>query len=176
MNAVQDWKLASTRDTATVTPEWDEVNAPLIDGLSVREVRNVLTHNGVLTEIFRDNWTFAATAVSQVFARQMDPGAISAWHCHGVTTDHLSCVAGRMRLVFFDAREDSPTRGVVRVVIAGSERPKTIEVPPGVWHGVQNLGAAPSLLINCVDQSYDYGAPDHWRLPLDTPEIPYRFT
>jgi len=31
----------------------------------------------------------------------------------------------------------------------------------------------PSILVNLVDAAYSYDDPDHWRLPPDTPEIPY---
>jgi dTDP-4-dehydrorhamnose 3,5-epimerase len=41
---------------------------------------------------------------------------------------------------------------------------------------VQNIGDGPAAVLNAVDRAYDYEDPDHWRLPADTPEIPYRFT
>jgi dTDP-4-dehydrorhamnose 3,5-epimerase len=44
-----------------------------------------------------------------------------------------------------------------------------------VWHGVQNVHPGPSSVLNLVDRAYRYEAPDHWRLPPDTAEIPYRF-
>jgi dTDP-4-dehydrorhamnose 3,5-epimerase len=50
-----------------------------------------------------------------------------------------------------------------------------VVVPPGVWHGVQNTGSVPGLLLNVVDRAYCYEEPDHWRLPADTANIPYRF-
>jgi dTDP-4-dehydrorhamnose 3,5-epimerase len=48
-------------------------------------------------------------------------------------------------------------------------------IPPGVFHGVQNISSQPAVLLNLVDKAYQYEAPDHWRLPLDTDKIPYRF-
>jgi dTDP-4-dehydrorhamnose 3,5-epimerase len=42
-----------------------------------------------------------------------------------------------------------------------------------VWHGLKTLGATPSLILNLVDRAYSYENPDHWRLPPDTPEIPF---
>jgi dTDP-4-dehydrorhamnose 3,5-epimerase len=48
-------------------------------------------------------------------------------------------------------------------------------IPSGVWHGVQNLQATESRVLNLVDVAYEYEDPDHWRLPADTAEIPYSF-
>jgi dTDP-4-dehydrorhamnose 3,5-epimerase len=50
-----------------------------------------------------------------------------------------------------------------------------VVVPPGVWHAVQNLAPETSTLLNLVDHAYDYEKPDHWRLPIGTPLIPYSF-
>ncbi|MDO9635444.1 MAG: hypothetical protein Q7I95_00660, partial [Thiobacillus sp.] len=44
-----------------------------------------------------------------------------------------------------------------------------------VWHAVENITSAPALLINAVDKAYRYESPDHFRLPLETDQIPYRF-
>jgi glycosyltransferase involved in cell wall biosynthesis len=33
-----------------------------------------------------------------------------------------------------------------------------------------------SVLLNLVDNAYRYEDPDHWRLPPDSPQVPYRFT
>jgi dTDP-4-dehydrorhamnose 3,5-epimerase len=43
----------------------------------------------------------------------------------------------------------------------------------GVWHGLRNLEPARSTVVNIVDRAYEYEALDHWRLPADSPEIPY---
>jgi hypothetical protein len=57
--------------------------------------------------------------------------------------------------------------------VFGHERPLLVVAPPGVWHGLKALGATPSLTLNLVDRAYSYETPDHWRLPPDTPEIPF---
>lgn len=162
------------RDAQSITADWQPLQ-DIICGVSCREVRNVMKNNGVLTEIFRRDWGFQNVEVDQVFQVMLEPGAVSAWHTHANTTDRLFCTSGRMRIVLYDARADSPTRGRINVFRAGLERPQLIVVPPGIWHGVQNIGSVPATLINLVDRAYTYETPDHWRLPPESPEIPYSF-
>jgi dTDP-4-dehydrorhamnose 3,5-epimerase len=38
---------------------------------------------------------------------------------------------------------------------------------------LKTLRTAPSLTLNRVDRAYSYENPDHWRLPPDTPDIPF---
>ena len=85
-------------------------------------------------------------------------------------------VSGTLRVVLYDDREDSSTRGGVNVVNVSNVRPTLLVVPPGVWHGVKNLGVGMVNFVNYFDRPYNYEDPDEWRLPQDAPEIPYSFT
>jgi len=135
----------------------------------------VLTNNGSLVELLRTEWLGDSTRVDQVVLRTLDPGAVSAWHVHRSMTDRLFCVAGRVLVVLYDARQSSPTHTQLAEYRLGPQRPTLLIVPPGVFHGVKALGTEPAMLINMVDQAYSYSEPDHWRLPPDAAEIPYRF-
>ena len=103
------------------------------------------------------------------------PGAISAWHLHQKKTDHLFTTGGHLRVVLYDDREGSATRGQVDILHASPMRPQVVVIPPKVWHGIQVLGAEPGTFVNYFDDAYDYDDPDDWRLPKDTDEIPYAF-
>lgn len=100
-------------------------------------------------------------------------GAISAWHAHEFTTDRLFVTQGLVRVVLYDAREGSPTRGLLNEFRFGLVRPAIVSVPPRVWHGVQNIADGPSTILNIVDRAYDYDDPDHWRIPHTSTEIPF---
>jgi dTDP-4-dehydrorhamnose 3,5-epimerase len=134
---------------------------------------NVLAGDGYLTEIWRPEWELDGLGVGQVFQRVMDPGGASGWHAHGVTTDRLFSSSGRLHLGLYDGRRSSATHGNVADFWFGSERPAVVVVPPGVWHAVRNVGTSAVVYINVVDVAYDYADPDHYRLPLDTPLIPF---
>lgn len=169
------WLLdGAVKDRQTVTASWSPTDQRLIDGVTVREIVNVPKQNGYLTEIFRRDWNHGID-VDQVFQTVLNAAAISAWHAHATTTDRIFVSFGLMRIALYDARENSSTRGLVNEFRFGTVRPALIIVPPRVWHGVQNLSAESSALLNLVDRAYDYDDPDHWRLPPDDPSIPFRF-
>ena len=165
----------AARDRQSVLRDW-QPQMHLIDGVIVKEVRNVAKDNGYLTEMWRDDWSLPGASIAQVFQASLEAGSISAWHVHRHATDRLFANHGLLKVVLYDARAGSPTHGLVNVVRCGTTRPLLVVVPPGVWHGVQNLGSTMALLVNMPDRAYQYESPDHWRLPHDTPEIPYSFT
>jgi len=165
----------SIRDGQSITRDWQPLQS-LIDGVQVREIRNVAKDNGYLTEIWRDDWAIMPSTVAHVFQAMIEPRGISAWHVHRHATDRLFASHGLIKVVLFDARAGSSTERRLNVFRCGTVRPALIVIPPGVWHGVQNLGATPALLLNLPDRAYQYESPDHWRLPPDTDRIPYTFT
>lgn len=164
----------SVKRKQSVTADWS-VLGEAIDGVETKEIRSVIKQNGYLTEIYRRDWDLDKNAVDQVFQVFLNPGATEAWHMHAKTTDRFFASNGRVLLVLYDARESSPTRGLVNEYRLGVERPMLVVVPPGVWHGVSNIGPESATLINLVDSAYNYESPDHWGLPHDTDKIPYQF-
>ena len=167
--------LGAQKDPQSITSDWISLQEA-IEGVCVREMKNVVKNGGdVLCEVFRRDWMLDEGTVDQVFQSVMNPGSISAWHVHYLTTDRLFASHGLLKVVLFDARENSSTRGRINEFRFGALRPALLVIPPGVFHGVQNISHEPAVLLNLVDQAYRYEDPDHWRLPPDSDKIPYRF-
>jgi dTDP-4-dehydrorhamnose 3,5-epimerase len=164
----------ATKDEQSVTADWT-VLQDQIDGVRLIEVRNVIRDSGHLTEVLRRDWFDTEVEIDQVFQITLSPHGISAWHVHLDTTDRLFVNVGMVKVVLYDGREESPTRGRINEFRLGERRPGLVIVPPGVWHGIKNLLEVESRVMNLVDVAYEYQDPDHWRLPHDTAEIPYSF-
>ena len=143
--------------------------------MRTREVKHIVTGNGITTELFRKDWGIVGNEVTAMIHVTLRPGAVSAWHMHKLKTDHLFAVGGAIRAVLYDDRDGSPTRGRVDVLNLSPMRPMLVVIPPGVWHGIKALEPEPGMFVNFFDREYDYEDPDDWRLPADTSEIPYQF-
>jgi dTDP-4-dehydrorhamnose 3,5-epimerase len=160
------------KDEQSITADWVVLQEP-IEGVRLIEVSNVLRDTGLVTEILRSDWFDSPPEVDQIFQLTLEPGALTAWHVHMHTTDRLFVSTGQAKIVLYDGRPGSPTHGRINEFRLGERRPGLLVVPAGVWHGVKNLGSAPGTVVNIVDFAYRYEDPDHWRLPPDSPEIPY---
>lgn len=176
MSATENWLLPNAcQDGQSITKDWQPASLRLIEGVAIHEVRPVLTGYGHLTEVLRSEWLPDNKKVDQVFASTIQPGGLSAWHAHGMTTDRLFALAGEILVVLFDNRADSPTHGLINEIRLGTQRPSLVTIPPKVWHGVQNTGNTSAVLLNAVDRAYRYDGPDHWRVAPDAPDVPYIF-
>jgi dTDP-4-dehydrorhamnose 3,5-epimerase len=162
------------KDGQTVSADWQPPQR-LLEGVKLVEVRNVIKGRGLLTEVFRSDWRVDGAAVDQVFQVVLGAGEVSAWHVHRSALDRLFVNYGAVRVVLYDVRRGSATFRALNEFRLGLERPALVVVPPGVWHGVQNMRDEPAAVLNLVDRAYDYADPDHWRLPASSHRIPYRF-
>lgn len=109
----------------------------------------------------------------QVYVSKNYPGVIRAWHYHQAQTDIWSVVSGMIKAVLYDMRPDSPTQGQLQEVFLGDDNPAALVIPVGIAHGYKTAGVEPSLLLNFTDHVYNRESPDEFRIPWNSPDIPY---
>jgi len=160
------------KDGQTVVPGGARARSPNIDDVEIHELGNIITRSGFMTEIFRVDWPAMNITVRQINWAELGPGGITDWHAHAKQTDRLIGVGGNIKLVLWDGRESSPTKGATDVIRIGAVRPIVVIVPPGVWHALRNESGQPAGYINVADELFDYKNPDNWRLSKESKDIP----
>lgn len=107
----------------------------------------------------------------EIYFSTVYPGVVKGWHRHTEMTLNYACVHGRIKLVLFDDREGSPTRGEVMERFLGPDDYSLVQIPPGVWNGFKGMGSEPAIVANCSTHPHD--AARSTRLdPFDN-DIPY---
>ena len=146
-----------------------------IAGVQVKSLRAIPDERGWLMEILRRDETDLLPAFGQVYVSATYPGVVKGWHYHKKQVDNFTCVAGMVKLVLVDTRDDSPTSGMVNEFFIGTQNPMLVQVPALVYHGWKCISQEPSLVINVPSEPYDRDAPDEFRLdPHGT--LPYDWT
>ncbi len=150
-----------------------------IAGVVFRPTRPVPHDDGHVTEVARASWDVLGAPLVQVHITTTLPGRVRAWGLHQLGTDRLFVVSGLVRIVVFDGRNDSPTRGRINVFTVSEKNPGLLIIPPDLYHGWKNIGTAEAIIINMPDRMYNYEAPDALDLPWDSEAaqriVPYRW-
>ncbi|MBN1355017.1 dTDP-4-dehydrorhamnose 3,5-epimerase family protein [bacterium] len=144
----------------------------MIDGVGVKHLKVIPDERGYLMEMFRSDWP-EFHRFGQAYITAVYPGVVKGWHYHKNQTDNFICVSGMAKVVLFDGREKSPTKGEINEFFIGTLNPQLIVIPPGVLHGFKGISQDISLIVNIPTQLYRYEQPDEYRLPAHTPDVPY---
>ena len=166
---------AALADSATVTSSGEPL-APAPHGSVSRQSRTHVDDRGEVTELFDLRWDWHPDPITFVYTYTLRPGHAKGWGLHKLHEDRYFLLEGRMEIICFDVRPDSPTCGKVSKIILSKENPRIVSIPAFVWHANINIGEGITRVINFPTRPYDHAAPDKYRLPLDTKLIPYRIT
>jgi len=146
----------------------------MIDGAAVKHLRMIADERGRLMEILRgDEELFSR--FGQVYMTTTSPQVVKAWHYHKKQDDYIACVKGMLKLVLYDDREGSPTRGRISEFFIGDYNPCLIKVPRMVYHGWKCISPEEAIVINIPTEPYDSEAPDEYRFDPHKNDIPYRW-
>ena len=146
---------------------------PLIQGVKTKKLAVHCDERGRLMEMLRADDPEMDVRFGQVYLTTAYPGVVKAWHYHHKQTDHFVCTRGMMKVVLFDDREGSPTRGTINEFFIGEHNPMVVEIPRLVYHGFKCISDYEATVINITTECYNYKDPDEFRLPPHGGPIPY---
>jgi dTDP-4-dehydrorhamnose 3,5-epimerase len=144
----------------------------MIDGVQVKELNVIPDERGRLMEMLRSDDDIYSQ-FGQVYMTTAYPGVIKAWHYHKIQDDHFVVVKGMIKLVLYDDREGSKTRGEVNEFFMGMHNPILVKIPRGIYHGFKSMGEEEAIVINVPTEPYNRETPDEYRIPADDESIPY---
>lgn len=141
-----------------------------VDGVIIRPLRRIADERGTIMHGVRsDN---ALSPFGEVYFKRLYAGVVNGWHVHETLELNYICLTGMIKLVLFDMREGSPTRGALQEIFFGDDNYCMVHIPPGIANGSKGMGQPWSLLCNVASHPHD---PDlkYRRLDPHSGEIPY---
>lgn len=173
--SILDRTLASAaRDKQTVSMDGKLLHET-IDGVSIREVPTHTDERGSLVEIYDPRWGWHPAPMVFAHCFTIRPGYVKGWGLHETHEDRYFILFGDMELVLFDPRPNSPTCGKVGKILMSESNRRLVNIPAFVWHAERNIGSKDVVVIDLPTKPYNHADPDKYRLPVDTPLIPYSF-
>ncbi|MBI4099624.1 dTDP-4-dehydrorhamnose 3,5-epimerase family protein [Candidatus Microgenomates bacterium] len=137
-----------------------------IEGVYAKNLKTWVDGRGDLTEIWSLSWEDKdkLAPIEHVYYNLTDQGVTKGWHWHTKTFSQFVCPAGKMQVVLFDLRQDSPSFGEVNQFICSSKNPMYIKIPPYVLKGWKALEPG-ALIINLLSSK---GNEDNFKVPVAT--------
>jgi dTDP-4-dehydrorhamnose 3,5-epimerase len=142
----------------------------VIEGVQIFPLRRIVDERGSVMHMLRADADHFER-FGEIYFSTVNPGAIKGWHIHREMTLNYACVAGMVKVVLYDDRDHSDTRGQLQELFVGDQNYALVRIPPMVWNGVKGLGGTPAMVANCASHAHD---PDEIsRLDPFSDRIPY---
>ena len=109
----------------------------------------------------------------EVYFTNIKFGEIKGWNKHKKMTLNYAVVSGVIKLVLYDVREDSVTKGEVQEIVLGGDNYCLVKIPVGIWNGFTGISSEPAIVANLASEPHD---PDEIvRLDPFSKDIPYQW-
>jgi dTDP-4-dehydrorhamnose 3,5-epimerase len=163
---------AAVKDRQMVTTEGDTVET-LPQGVSFHAVPTHSDSRGTVVELFDTRWQWHPDPLVFAYCFTLRPGCAKGWNLHKLHDDRYCLLQGEMELILYDVRPESSSCGVVSRIVLSEHNRRLVNIPKFVWHADVNVGSGDCVVVNFPTTPYDHANPDKYRLPLNTPLIPY---
>ena len=125
-----------------------------IDGIVVRPLKRISDERGSIFHMLRaDDENFSG--FGEIYFSMVYPGVVKGWHFHERMTLNYAVPIGMIKMVCFDDRSDSSTRGNIMEIVLGDLNYCLVTVPIGIWNGFKGIGTTPALVANCASIPHD---------------------
>lgn len=142
----------------------------MIDGVLIHPLKQIPDERGKIMHMLRcDDPHFER--FGEVYFSLVYPGVVKGWHLHKRMVLNYAVIVGMIKLVLYDDREGSPTRGELMELFVGEGNYVLVRIPPGVWNGFKGIGVTPAIVANCATEPHD--PEEIVRMEPFTDKIPY---
>jgi dTDP-4-dehydrorhamnose 3,5-epimerase len=146
------------------------LNENTIDGVIVVPLRRIPDERGTIYHMLKRTDPYFSR-FGEIYFSTVYPGVVKGWHRHKNMTLHYACIQGRVKLVIFDEREDSPTKGKLMELFLGPDDYSLVVIPPDLWNGFKGMGDEPAIIADLIDIPHDQA--DSIRIDPHNNHIPY---
>jgi dTDP-4-dehydrorhamnose 3,5-epimerase len=126
----------------------------MIDGVQIIPLRRIPDERGTIYHMLRCNDPHFQQ-FGEIYFSTLYRGVIKGWHRHREMTLNYACIFGSVKLVVYDEREYSPTRGELMEVYLGPDNYSLAIIPPEVWNGTKGMSDPHAIIANCCTHPHD---------------------
>jgi dTDP-4-dehydrorhamnose 3,5-epimerase len=144
----------------------------MIEGVQVVPLRRIPDERGTVMHMLRATDPHFA-AFGEIYFSTVYRGVVKGWHRHRDMTLNYACVFGRIKLVLYDERAGSATKGELLEIFLGPDDYALVVIPPGVWNGFKGMSDPFAMVANCATHPHDPQRSD--RLDPFANHIPYQW-
>jgi dTDP-4-dehydrorhamnose 3,5-epimerase len=142
----------------------------MIDGVRITPLRQIEDERGKVMHMLRaDDAGFVK--FGEIYFSSVLPGMVKAWKLHREMELNCAVPHGVVKLVLYDDRDASETRGHIQEIMMGEANYCLVTVPARVWSGFKCVSDTMAMLANCA--TLPHSSEEYERRDMLDAFIPY---
>lgn len=121
-----------------------------IEGVVITELKIIRDERGQVMHMMRND-SDVFKSFGEIYFSTIFENKIKAWHLHKEATLNYACISGEVKLVLYDDREKSKSKGEYEDIILSPKKYFLITIPPNIWNGFKGLAKGESIIANCLN-------------------------
>ncbi len=121
-----------------------------IKDVIITELKIIKDNRGKVMHMLRND-SHVFKNFGEIYFSTIYKNSIKAWHLHKEATLNYTCVNGKVKLVLYDDRIESDSRGSYQEIILSPKNYFLITIPPNIWNGFKGLDEGESIIANCLN-------------------------
>lgn len=126
----------------------------MIEGVKIKPLKKIPDERGTVLHMLRNDEP-EFSQFGEIYFSTSYPGVIKGWHLHNKMTLNYAVIQGMIKLVLYDDRKHSSTRGELMELFIGEDNYCLVTIPPGIWNGFKNIGTKIAIVANCSTVPHD---------------------
>jgi dTDP-4-dehydrorhamnose 3,5-epimerase len=111
--------------------------------------------------------------VKETYFSVVNAGVVKGWKRHLEIFQSMVVPVGMIRLLIYDNRENSPTKGVIKAIDFGVDNYLLVRLPPLVWYSFKAISNDYAMIANNTTAVHD--PKESETLPLENSIIPFKW-
>jgi len=143
----------------------------MIEGVQLKNLPKYIDSRGAVFKYLNsDSSNFKS--FGEAYFSIINEGVVKGWKFHKQASQNLVVPYGEVKIILFDNRIDSITKGTIQeIILNDSDKYKLLSLPCNVWYSFRCESNNKAILANISNMLYD--PEESITLPITTKEIPY---
>lgn len=126
----------------------------MIQGVNIKKLAIISDKRGKLLHMLRNDDP-EYKKFGEIYFSVIYPNVVKGWYLHKKMTLNYAVIQGNIKLVLYDERTKSKTRGGLMEIVTGVDNYALITIPPLIWYGFKAVGTKPAIIANCATLPHD---------------------
>ena len=143
----------------------------LIRDVSINPLKQIHDDRGAVFHVMKSNDN-QFDKFGEAYFSKINNNVIKGWKFHKEMKQNFCVPFGQLKLVLFDNRENSKTKGLINeIILDDSKNYKRVTIPKNIWYSFKCLSESYCLLLNISNIEHD--PLESTTIDINTNKIPY---